>query len=750
MKRMTSKLLAVLCVAAMMCTMFAVSASAISGGGKGSGSIHEWGCDMSFYNTNGDTNYGLVDYAKMKADGCDFVILRIGYEGSQSRANTLDKSFVKLYNMAREAGMHVGLYFYSLTTTYNGAVEDAQWVISVIESNNMYFEYPIYYDVEDSAQTSLGSSAMTNLCLGWCETLEKAGYFPGIYGGMTQVMDKLSSDFLSRYDTWIAMVKSSTTGAQYNPWSDLTSFRSNYGMWQYKWYNQGGTQVYNGATWKDQYGYPLDCNVAFKDYPSIMQTYGYNNMVTKHKITFETNGGTAVDAVQVTDGQALTEPTAPTKYAFQFAGWYCDPALTDPYDFSSPVPYDFTLYAKWEEAYWGANTNLMPNSQQLQLNDYNGQGAIWPYWNDDANNSVTFYNGVTNDDDWSWPSAYMSYEHSFDSVGDTYLYIKKDGNSYFNVILTYLDKNGEAHDLYLSDIANLTETDFAPGYLEEFYNVGSYIRNLGHAPASGNVKFTKVTYFIIGVKDSYTRLYDLKFTQKFEIESAQTTLYNKDVEQIGGTGSYVYDDGVLTMEAKTDAGYSVKFTPNATFKPAEFVNLLMDLSATAPFNVSMVVTSDNGDLTMDFRNEYFDVFGLTGVPEALPAGNYVVGMNLYGYYDWNGGIPAESTVKSVTISLAGKGTLTLKALQASRAGAISYIADGERSSGSLSGQDSEEKMLGDVNGDNKLSTVDVRMLVLQTVAGNVLTPEQLEVADYNGDGAVNTQDARAILLSFVA
>ncbi len=754
MKRFTGKIVSIVCALCLLCTMLGVSASAISGGGaKGTGSIKAWGCDMSFYNTEGSTNYGLVDYAKMKADGCEFVILRVGYEGSQSRANTLDTSFVKLYEMARAAGMKVGVYFYALAKDYAGAVDDAKWCISIFEKYNMYFDYPIYYDVEDPGNSSrpshesLTSSQTTSLCLGWAETLANAGYFPGVYAGYYVLAD-LQSSYTNNYDTWIASVLSATNGNQYNPWSDKPEFRSQYGMWQYKWYNKGGTQVYKGATWKDQYGYPLDCNVAFKDYPTIMQTYGYNNMVTKHKVTFETNGGSAVEAAYVVDGKTLSQPTAPTKYAFNFAGWYCNPELTDAYDFSSPVPYDFTLYAKWEEAYWGANTNLMPNSQQLQLNDFNGQGAIWPYWNNDEYNSVTFYNGVTNDENWSWPSAYMTYENSFDSVGDSYLYIKKDGNSYFNVILTYLDKNGEARDLYLSDVANLTETDFAAGYLEEFYNVGSYIRNLGHAPASGNIKFTKVTYFIIGSKDSYTRLYDLKLTQKFDLPNAYHSLYNKDVQQLSGAGSYTYNDGVLTMNADTATGYSVKFTPNATFNPAELVNLLMDVNATAPFNVTMELTAINGDATMEYRNEFFNNFNLDAVPDALPAGHHIVDMNLHGYYQWNGGIPAESTIKSVTITLAGKGTLTLKALQTSRYENITYVNDGEYANGSLSGQPSE-KLQGDVNGDGTLSTQDVRMIMSATVGGdNVLTEEQLAVADYNGDGVVNTQDARAMLKAF--
>ncbi len=466
----------------------------------------------------------------------------------------------------------------------------------------------------------------------------------------------------------------------------------------------------------------------------------------KHTITFETNGGTAVDPVKVKDGETFSAPTAPTKYAFNFAGWYCNPELTDPYDFSTPVPYDFTLYAKWEEAYWGANNNLMPNSVQMQLNDFNGQGAIWPYWNDDAYGSVTLYNGVTNDDNWSWPSAYMSYENSFDSVNDAYLYVKKDGTAQFNVALTYLDKDGVAHDLKLTDVANSAEADLPAGPLEEFYNIGSYIRNLGHAPASGNVKFTKVTYYVIGVKDSYVKLYDLKLTPKFELADAYKTLMNSNITQLSGVGNYVYNNGTLTMNATGTDGYSIKMNVNESINPSDLVNLLMDVNATAPFNVSMELTNGNGDATMEFKNEFFNVFGMEGDQNALPAGAWTVDMNLIGYYEWNGGAITDSTIKSVTVTLTGAGTLTMKALQASRLETITYVQDGGSSNGSLTEQN--DTLIGDVNNDGKITTMDARVMLVAVMDGS-LTPEQLVVADYNQDGVFDTRDARVMLLALI-
>lgn len=747
------RILAIGMVLTMLCSLFAVatpSVSALAGATKGGdGKIYAWGCDMSQWNVNGATytDYSLVDFNKMKADGCSFVILRIG-DQKPTYDRKADPTFVTLYNMARAAGMHVGAYYYCYKTTRAGAVDDAQWCIDIMEKNNMYFEYPIYFDVEAQNQESLSTSTLIDLCLGWCETMEAAGYFPGVYSTAAHSLDELQASSKFNYDTWVARVKTNGTGAQFDPTKENTSYSSKYGMWQYKWYNTTKTPSYEGSYWVDSNGNcPLDCNVAYRDYPTIMATYGYNNVVKKHTVSFETNGGSAVDPVKVKDGATLTEPTAPTKYAFRFGGWYCNPELTDPYDFSTPVPYDFTLYAKWEEAYWGAQNNLMPNSTQMQLNNFNDQGAIWPYWNNDTYGSVTMYNGVTNDDNWSWPSAYMAYENSFDSVNDGYLYFKKDGTAQFNVVLTYLDKDGTAHDLYLSEVAGIGGTDFAAGPLEGLYDVGSYIRNLGHAPASGNVKFTRVTYYCIGEKDSYVKLYDIKFTPKIELAPNYKTMMNSNITQLSGVGNYNYNDGTLTMNATDAEGYSLKMNVNGTIDPTAMSQLLMDVNATAPFNVSVELTNGNGDATMELRNEYFNAFDLTTAPEALPAGSWNVAMYLLGYYEWNGGAVTDSTIKSVTVTLLGEGTLTMKALQAAGTDSVTYVKDGASSSGELKkGAD----ILGDVNGDATVTTVDARLIISYLISGEPFTDAQIAAADYDGNGEVSTADVRAILTSVIA
>ena len=66
-----------------------------------------------------------------------------------------------------------------------------------------------------------------------------------------------------------------------------------------------------------------------------------------YTVTFETNGGSAVESRQVVEDAMVEEPSAPTKLGAIFTGWYVDEACTVKYDFATPVKADVKLYAGW-------------------------------------------------------------------------------------------------------------------------------------------------------------------------------------------------------------------------------------------------------------------------------------------------------------------------------------------------------------------------------------------------------------------
>ena len=74
---------------------------------------------------------------------------------------------------------------------------------------------------------------------------------------------------------------------------------------------------------------------------------------TQYTVTFNTNGGSAIDPVKVDEGGKVTKPTDPTNTNGEnivFGGWYSDVLLTTPFDFeNTTITADTTLYAKWQQ-----------------------------------------------------------------------------------------------------------------------------------------------------------------------------------------------------------------------------------------------------------------------------------------------------------------------------------------------------------------------------------------------------------------
>lgn len=94
-------------------------------------------------------------------------------------------------------------------------------------------------------------------------------------------------------------------------------------------------------------------------------------------ISFNSNGGSSIDSIEVNDGDLLTMPSSPTKDGFEFAGWYKNSNLTNPYDFSTPVHSSFILYAKWEAVVPDAWTvNFISDGKVLSTQEVLNNGLL--------------------------------------------------------------------------------------------------------------------------------------------------------------------------------------------------------------------------------------------------------------------------------------------------------------------------------------------------------------------------------------
>lgn len=69
-------------------------------------------------------------------------------------------------------------------------------------------------------------------------------------------------------------------------------------------------------------------------------------------VSFDSIGGSGVQALEIEYGRSIAEPIAPVKSGYTFGGWYKDSSCTIMFDFETEVvTSNLTLYAKWHPPY---------------------------------------------------------------------------------------------------------------------------------------------------------------------------------------------------------------------------------------------------------------------------------------------------------------------------------------------------------------------------------------------------------------
>lgn len=83
------------------------------------------------------------------------------------------------------------------------------------------------------------------------------------------------------------------------------------------------------------------------------------------KIHFDTNGGSAIDDVEVKKGSLASAPVDPTRTSYEFMGWTLN---GEAFDFSQPIKEDITLVAQWKAVAGGnpSNNNAANSNKPAQ------------------------------------------------------------------------------------------------------------------------------------------------------------------------------------------------------------------------------------------------------------------------------------------------------------------------------------------------------------------------------------------------
>lgn len=149
-----------------------------------------------------------VDWQQVANAGIEFAMIRVGYRGYETGALAEDPYAKANLEGALNAGLQVGVYFFSQAITPEEAVEEAQYLLSYITDYDITL--PLVFDweipnVENPRSLAVDPRTLTDCALAFCRTVEEAGYTPMVYFNTNQARDDLYIAELKDYPFWLAL-----------------------------------------------------------------------------------------------------------------------------------------------------------------------------------------------------------------------------------------------------------------------------------------------------------------------------------------------------------------------------------------------------------------------------------------------------------------------------------------------------------------------------------------------------------------
>lgn len=201
------------------------------------------GIDVSHFN-------GRIDWQELAQAGLIFAIIKAG--GSEGGTRYRESTFEQNYAEAKKYGIKLGCYFVNgkqCCSTAEG-LADGNYFVSLLKGKQ--FEFPVYLDLE--VPTRFTKKGNTDAAIAFCETLEGAGYYVGIYASdISGFKDRLELDRLAAYDKWVARYGSAPI------------YVKSYGMWQFT--SSGVVVGIRGN---------VDMNASFINYPEVIKNAHLN------------------------------------------------------------------------------------------------------------------------------------------------------------------------------------------------------------------------------------------------------------------------------------------------------------------------------------------------------------------------------------------------------------------------------------------------------------------------------------------
>ena len=235
------------------------------------------------------SHQGLIDWAKVKAAGIEFAIVRAGYGQYSTQVDA--KAHQNVFG-ALGAGLHVGAYWFSYATTPEEAKAEADLCADTIEKYKGQLDFPVYFDYEyDSEIYSKQKgiiptqSLRESLAKAFCEEIEARGWRAGVYTNLDYLRTRWRKEALKSWEIWLA---------DYTNGPDVSC-----GMQQ-----TGSTGKINGISGN------VDTDTAFTDYPALVREKGWNGFKAEAAgWTSDTTNGTDNPVIIASDAHYTVKIT---------------------------------------------------------------------------------------------------------------------------------------------------------------------------------------------------------------------------------------------------------------------------------------------------------------------------------------------------------------------------------------------------------------------------------------------------------
>ena len=174
-----------------------------------------------------DVSYvqGDIDWQAVKAAGVDFAIIRCGGRGyGDTGILYSDEKFRQNAQGAIDAGIEIGVYFYSQAITVEEAKEEAEYTLELIKDFDI--KYPVafdweHYEFDDARTDNIDRTTLTNIARKYCDLIKKSGYISVIYANRSLLYYEYDLAKLADIELWLAS------------YENIPDFYYDFGMWQY-------------------------------------------------------------------------------------------------------------------------------------------------------------------------------------------------------------------------------------------------------------------------------------------------------------------------------------------------------------------------------------------------------------------------------------------------------------------------------------------------------------------------------------